>query len=99
MRSRILILIIALAGAPVAAQTAAPAVRGMSFETYIRLQRGMTEGELLQRAGNADQMTVDNLRADIVKSYYYYPTTGDPYITVVIVRGGRIDNIERTRKF
>ena len=98
MRLQFLILISALAGAPVAAQTAA-AVRGMNFDTYIRLQRGMSEGELLQRAGNPDQWSIDNQRSDSVKSYYYLPTLGDPYITVVIVRDGRIDNIERTKKF
>jgi hypothetical protein len=99
MRLQILILISALAGAPVAAQTAPAPIRGMTFETYVRLQRGMTEGELLQRAGNPDRWTVDNHRSGTVKSYYYLPTLGDPYITVVIVRDGRIDNIERTKKF
>lgn len=77
----------------------APPVRGMDFDTFIRLQRGMTEGELLLRAGNPDQMNVEDFQSLIVKSYYYHPTAGDPYITVVTVRGGRIDNIERTKKF
>ena len=85
------------AAAPLRSQ--APAVRGMDFDTFIRLQRGMTEGELLLRAGNPDQVSVENFQSFIVKSYYYYPTSGDPYITVVTVRGGRIDNIERTKKF
>jgi hypothetical protein len=78
---------------------AAPAPRGMEFDTFIRLQRGMTEGELLVRAGRPDQVSVENLQSLAVKSYYYYPTSGDPYITVVTVRGGLIDNIERTKKF
>ena len=85
--------------APEPPRYAAPAVHGMDFDTFIRLQRGMTEGELLLRAGKPDQVSVENFQSFIVKSYYYYPTSGDPYITVVTVRGGRIDNIERTKKF
>ena len=76
----------------------AEAVRGMDFDTYIRLNRGMTEGELLSRAGKPDYISLDAVRRDIVKSFYYYPTRSDPFITVVTLRGGRIDNIERTKK-
>src|SRR5688572_18799450 len=68
-------------------------IRGMPFDTYIRLQRGMSEGELLTRAGTPDYISLER-RDDIVKSFYYYPTTGDPFTTVVTVRSGRIDNIE-----
>lgn len=77
----------------------APApVRGMNFDVFARLQTGMTEGELVLRAGRPDHETVENFRLDIVKSYYYYPTVSNPFITVVTLRGGRIFNIERTRK-
>jgi hypothetical protein len=76
-----------------------PRVHGMAFDTYIRLERGMSEGELLSRAGMPDQVSVDNVEAGIVKSFYYYPTSGDPFITVVTLRGGRIASLERTRKF
>jgi hypothetical protein len=90
------------AAPPMPAEAAAPAsppgVRGMEFETYIRLQAGMSEGELLLRAGKPDQQSVENFRDDVVKSYYYLPTSGNPYITLVTLRGGRIANIERTRK-
>lgn len=87
------------AGAQAQPQVAATApARGMTFETYIRLQRGMTEGELILRAGRPDHESVENFRNNIVKSLYYYPTIGDPYITVVTLRGGRIAEIERTRK-
>ena len=82
------------APAPVVAVTP---VRGMDFETYIRLQTGMSEGELLLRAGRPDHEAVENFRRDIVKSMYYYPTVANPHITVVTLRGGRIANIERTR--
>ena len=76
---------------------AAPAVRGMDFDTYIRLERGMSEGELVRRAGRPDYIALDDL-GDLVRSFYYYPTTSDPFTTVVTVRGGRIDHIERTKK-
>jgi hypothetical protein len=87
----------ASAPAPAVAAVEVP-VRGMGFDTYIRLQRGMSEGELILRAGKPDHESVENFRHDIVKSYYYYPTLSDPFITVVTLRGGRIANIERTRK-
>jgi len=73
-------------------------VRGMDFQTFVNLRTGMTEGELMLRAGRPDFETVDNFRDDIGKSYYYYPTIADPFITVVTVRGGVITNIERNRK-
>jgi hypothetical protein len=69
----------------------------MAFETYIRLQAGMTEGELLLRAGPPDQETIEDTRA-VAKSLYYYPTSSDPFLTVVMIRGGRIANLERNRK-
>ena len=75
-----------------------PQVKGLDFSTYMRLQRGMSEGELLQRAGRPDFSTIDH-RDEVVKSYYWYPTNADPFTTVVTVRGGRVDNIERAKKF
>jgi len=85
-----------VAATPVSA--AAP-VRGMEFDVFIRLQRGMTEGELLLRAGRPDHEGVENFRHDIVKSYYYFPTVANPYTTVVTLRGGRIANLDRIKKF
>lgn len=84
-----------------AAQPPAPvaAVRGMDFKTFVRLQVGMTEGELLLRAGRPDHATIENVQNDIVKTFYYYPTKADPFLTVITLRGGRIVNIERERKF
>ncbi len=38
---------------------ARPSVRGMDFDVYIRLRKGMTEGELLERAGPPDHQAVD----------------------------------------
>ncbi len=88
--------------APQASANPAPApgaARGMEFDIFIRLQRGMTEAELLQRAGVPDRESVENFRNDIVKSMYYMPTAGNPYVTVVTLRGGRIANLERIKQF
>jgi len=82
-----------------AAQPPAPAsARGMDFDTFIRLQVGMSEGELIMRAGKPDHESVENFRNNVIKSLYYYPTTANPYITTVTLNGGRITNIERTKK-
>ncbi len=88
--------------APQASANPAPApgaARGMEFDVFIRLRRGMTEAELLQRAGVPDRESVENFRNDIVKSMYYMPTAGNPYVTVVTLRGGRIANLERIKQF
>jgi len=77
---------------------ALPSVRGMGFDTFIRLQRGMTEGELLVRAGRPDHETVDNL-VDYDRTLYYFPTVADPYTTVVRLHSGRIASLERIKKF
>ena len=77
--------------------TGAPAPRGMEFSVFIQLQRGMTEGELLQRAGKPDHVGLESF--EIQKTYYYFPTPGNPYTTAVTLRSGRIADIERIRKF
>ena len=87
-----------VAAVPGAGQPPTVAVRGMDFDTYIRLQGGMTEGELLLRAGRPDHESVDSFHRDIVKTFYYFPTSANPYTTVVTLRGGRIFNIERIKK-
>ena len=77
---------------------AGPVVRGMEFDTFIRLQAGMTEGELLVRAGRPDYESLDNL-GDYDRSYYYFPTVANPYTTVVRLRSGRIVSMDRVKKF
>lgn len=74
-----------------------PGPRGMEFSVFIQLQRGMTEGELLQRAGKPDHTSLESF--EIQKTYYYFPTPGNPYTTAVTLRSGRISEIERIRKF
>jgi hypothetical protein len=84
-----------LAPRPAAAQapSARPA-RGMEFGTFIKLDKGMTESELMLRAGPAD--AVGHGERGVV--YYYFPTVADPFLTTVTVRQGRIVNLERERK-
>ncbi len=69
----------------------------MAFEVYIRLEHGMTEGELVLRAGKPDHHAIDNIREGL-KSYYYFPTLANPFLTTVRLRSGRIENIDRVRK-
>ena len=86
-----------LAPPPPPAAAAAPG-RGMEFGVYMHLRRGMSEGEVLLRAGKPDQETFEGGRNFVVKSLYYYPTLSDPFITVVTIRGGHVAELERTRK-
>ena len=74
-------------------------VRGMAFDVFIRLERGMTEGELLVRAGAPDHESFDGGWDAVVKSYYYFPTVTDPFTTVVTLHGGRIADLQRVKKF
>jgi hypothetical protein len=73
--------------------------RGLPFGVYIRLQQGMSEGELLLRAGKPDSESVESMRNLVVKTYYYFPTASDPWITTIRIEGGRIANLERIKKF
>jgi len=85
-----------------AADLAVPAqseTRGLPFSVFIRLQQGMSEGELLLRAGKPDSESVESMRNFIVKTYYYFPTASDPWITTIRIEGGRIANLERLKKF
>jgi hypothetical protein len=98
----IVVLAICVGGltAGAGAQSASPRdARGLPFDVYIRLQQGMSEGELLLRAGQPDSQSVENTRHDIVKTYYYFPTPSDPWITTIRLEGGRIANLERIKKF
>jgi hypothetical protein len=78
------------------AAAAPPRPRGMDFRSYISIQRGMSEGEMLTYAGAPD-LVFSDVFAD--KRYTYLPTSGDPFTTTVTVIGGRVSQIERVRKF
>ena len=74
---------------------APPKPRGLTFSNYVSLQRGMTESELVVRAGPPDMQFRDRH----IRTYTYLPTVADPFTTVVTVNSGRISEIERIRKF
>lgn len=78
------------------AAAAPPPPRGLDFRSYISLYRGMSEGELITIAGAPD-MVFSDVFAD--KRYTYLPTSANPFITTVSVIGGRVNHIERVRKF
>jgi hypothetical protein len=82
-------------------------VRGMDFRTYTRIQRGMSEGELLSIAGEPDFVSyqgttfVDRFgRGGFeLRTWTYMPTSVDPFTTTVTLVGGRVGEIERVRRF
>jgi hypothetical protein len=78
------------------AAAAPPQPRGLDFRNYISLQRGMSEGELITIAGAPDLVSSD-VFAD--KRYTYLPTPSNPFVTTISLVGGRINHIERVRKF
>jgi hypothetical protein len=73
-----------------------PPPRGLDFRSYISLSRGMSEGELITIAGPPDLLFSDVFA---VKHYTYLPTTVNPFTTTILVISGRINQIERVRKF
>ena len=73
--------------------------------TYIRMQKGMSEGEVLTRAGLPDkeiyfdseaQRTIESLKQLL---YIPGPDESDPHLTVITLQKGRVINIERTKIF
>jgi hypothetical protein len=78
------------------AAAAPPRARGLDFRAYISLYRGMSEGEMLTYTGVPDLLFSDVFAS---KTYTYLPTAADPFTTTITVIGGRINHIERVRKF
>lgn len=68
----------------------------MTFEVFSLLSRGMTEAEVMQRAGPPDLESHDGWHS--AKTWTYAPTATDPFTTSVILREGRVFEIERRRK-
>lgn len=77
-----------------AARGASP--RGMSFDVFARLERGMSEGEVMDRAGPPDHESFDGALG--AKTWSYPPTATDPFTTKVILRGGQVFEIDRIRR-
>ena len=70
--------------------------RGLDFRAYTSLYRGMGEAEMLTITGAPD-LVFSDVFAD--RRYSYLPTAADPFTTTITVIGGRVNNIERVRKF
>lgn len=77
-----------------AARSASP--RGMTFDVFARLERGMSEGEVMDRAGPPDHEAFDGALG--AKTWSYLPTVTDPFTTRVILRGGQVFEIDRIRR-
>lgn len=74
-----------------------PTARGMTFDVFARIDRGMSEGEVVLRAGPPDYEATDAFRMG--KTWFYYPTSSDPFTTTITMRGGRVFELDRVRKF
>jgi len=70
--------------------------KGLDFRKYVSIYRGMSEGEFIGVAGEPDLMVWD---ASAVRTYTYFPTPADPFITTIMLVNGRVSQIERVRKF
>jgi hypothetical protein len=88
------------AEASAAQRAAAAPARGMSFDTFRRLETGMPEGEVLLRAGPPDYESNQFLSSGYLgKTWYYYPTRSDPFTTVIQITGGQVFSLDRVRQF
>ncbi len=70
---------------------------------YLRLQKGMSEGEVLFRVGVPDKEVYFDSEAQrtaqSIKQLLYIPSPeeADPYLTIITILQGRILNIERIK--
>jgi len=87
-------------------------VRGLDFTSFLHLERGMAEGEVLSIAGQPDalvdqgyvertalQTTGLAREAFAVRTYTYLPTDADPFTTTITLVGGRVTDISRVQRF
>lgn len=83
-----------------ASQAAAtPSVRGMSFDTFRRLSTGMPDGQVLLIAGPPDFASSQLFSGYLGKTWFYYPTSSDPFTTTIFFTGGTVFSLNRTRDF
>ena len=76
-----------------------PRSNGLPFDVYRRLETGMSEGQVLAIAGPPDQETIDSQNtADgvIRKSYYYFSSGYNAFVTRIQFVNGEVRSIERT---
>jgi hypothetical protein len=76
----------------------------INTETYIQLRVGMSEGEVLTRAGFPDKETEVGIEKDedgafnLIRQLTYIPSSDeqDPHLTVITIKQGRVITIDRT---
>jgi hypothetical protein len=72
-----------------------PEPRGLEFRKLVTIRRGMAEGEVLAIAGAPDSRSRDKLS----ERFTYLPTRADPFVTTIVLRNGRVTDIEQARQF
>jgi hypothetical protein len=72
-----------------------PQARGLDFRRFVSLREGMSEGELLSVAGAPDLQR----RERSFDIYTYMPTPADPFVTTITLLRGRVQDLDRVRKF
>jgi hypothetical protein len=69
--------------------------RGLDFRRFVSLREGMSEGELLAIAGSPDMQR----RERSYDIYTYMPTPADPFVTTITLLRGKVQDLDRVRKF
>ena len=72
-----------------------PPARGLDFRRFVSLREGMSEGELLAIAGAPDLQR----RERSYDIYTYMPTPADPFVTTITLLRGKVQDLDRVRKF
>lgn len=95
-----------------AVQAQSTGARGMDFTSFLHMERGMTEGQVLSIAGQPDLLADQGFTerastqaralersALVVRTYTYLPTTEDPFTTTITLVGGQVTDIRRDQSF
>ena len=109
-RPAFVICLLLAMSAVVHAQITSP--RGLDFTSFLHLERGMTEGQVLSIAGEPDALidqgfierssthvTGSVRNALAVRTYTYLPTAADPFTTTITLVGGQVTDIRRDQTF
>jgi hypothetical protein len=107
-----LLIALGLVSASVALQAQTSKPRGLDFTSYIHLERGMSEGQVLGIAGEPDLLgdqgfvertptRATGVQREVlpVRTYTYLPTDADPFTTTIMLVGGQVTDIRRDQSF
>ena len=73
--------------------------RGLQFRDFRRLERGLSEAEVLAIAGPPENEVIDGVNSDLgltTKSYYYVSKGYNANITRIQFTNGNVTDLERT---